>query len=259
MFVLLVDFKGRKYLVAKGQDLHCNFGMIKWVDIEAAGVGNLVKSNKNKFFNIATPNIIDYIEKAKRGPQAMTLKDMSLVAGYAGIKSGSKVLEAGTGSGLFTMYLAHTVYPQKITTYEIREDFRNIALKNFTRFEIENVDSHLRDIYGGIEGVDYEAVLLDLTEPWKVVPHLEKALKMGGTLVSYSPSINQSRQLVEVLDGYMHETFETILRNWKADKMSPNTRMLGHTGFLTIARKMRQPNAKGEIESIPMENQGDME
>jgi len=65
------------------------------------------------------------------------------------------------------------------------------------------------------------------------------ALKVGGIMVSYSPSINQSRQLAEVLDDYMHQTFEAILRNWKAPKMSPDTRMLGHTGFLTVARRLK--------------------
>lgn len=237
--ILLIDEKGRRYLIREGEDLHCSYGMVKWGDVLAAGTGGVVKSNMGAGFNIIGPSILDFIGKAKRGPQAMTLKDMGLIVAYSGIHSGSRVLEAGTGSGLFTMYLAHIVYPAQVVTYEVRDDFQKIALKNFEKFGITNVKPQLRDIYEGVDEIDLDAVLLDLTEPWRVVPVIKEKLKVGGTLVSYSPSINQSRQLAEVLDDYQHETFETILRHWKATKMSPDTRMLGHTGFLTVARKLK--------------------
>jgi tRNA (adenine57-N1/adenine58-N1)-methyltransferase len=236
---LLIDEKGRRYLVEDGKDFHCSYGMVTGMDIEAAGVGGVVMSNKGRGLNVVEPSILDFIAKAKRGPQAMTLKDMSLIAGYAGIRSGSRVLEAGTGSGLFTMYLAHVVHPADVVTYEIREDFAAIARKNFERFNIRNVKSEIRDVYAGTDEMNLDAVFLDLTEPWRVVPVVKDKLKVGGTLISYSPSINQSRQIAEVLNDYLHETFETILRHWKADKMSPDTRMLGHTGFLTVARKLK--------------------
>lgn len=238
---LLIDSKRRKYLVEDGQDLHCSMGHVKAADILDAGVGGLVKSNKGDTFNIIEPSVLDYIKKAKRGPQAMTIKDMALATGYAGIRSGSRVVEAGTGSGLFTMYLASVVYPEKVCTYELREDFFNLAKKNFIRFGAENITQKMGDIHEGIDESGLDAVFLDLAEPWMVVPHLSKSLGIGGTLVSYSPSINQSRQLCEQLDGFMASTFETLLRNWKAFQMSPDTRMLGHTGFLTVARKLRQP------------------
>ncbi|MBD3389102.1 MAG: tRNA (adenine-N1)-methyltransferase [Candidatus Altiarchaeales archaeon] len=236
---LLIDEKGRKYLLGEGKDLHCNYGMIRAKDIEKAGVGGLVESNKGRKFNVLEPDILDFISKAKRGPQAMTLKDMGLISGYAGLESGSRVLEAGTGSGLLTMYLAHIVRPADVITYEVREDHARVARENFERFGIGNVDSRIGDLYDGIGEEGLDAVLLDLTEPWRVVPHLEGSLRVGGRLVSYSPSINQSRQLADVLEGYMHETFECILRHWKADTMRPDTRMLGHTGFLTVARKLK--------------------
>jgi tRNA (adenine57-N1/adenine58-N1)-methyltransferase catalytic subunit len=236
--ILLLDPKGRKYLVEEGEDLHCSHGMVRWADIATFGEGSVVKSNKGAEFRVIPPSIVDYIAKAKRGPQAMTLKDMGLIAAYSGICSGSHVLEAGTGSGLFTMYLAHIVQPADVVTYEVREDFQKIAKKNFERFRIKNIRAELRDIYEGVEDKVFDAVFLDLAEPWKVIPHIREKLRVGGTLISYSPSINQSRQIAESLSDYRHETFETILRHWKPDKMSPDTRMLGHTGFLTVARKL---------------------
>jgi tRNA (adenine57-N1/adenine58-N1)-methyltransferase len=236
---LLIDHNGDTYLVNEGNDLHTKYGFVRAEPIFSALPGAIVESNTGVKFTVLEPNIIDFIFKAKRGPQAMTLKDMGMAAAYAGIHSGSRVLESGTGSGLFTMFLAHTVYPETVVTYEIREDFAAIARKNFERFKIDNVRLELRDTYAGIDEKGLDAVFLDLTEPWRVVPHLEGALKVGGVVVSYSPSINQSRQIAEVLEGaYQHETFECILRNWKADTMRPDTRMLGHTGFLTVARKL---------------------
>ena len=150
-------------MLRDGEDLHCSYGMVRWADIEAAGIGGVVKSNKGVGFNVLEPSILDFIAKAKRGPQAMTLKDMGLAVAYSGIHSGSRVLEAGTGSGLFTMYLAHIVYPEDVVTYEVREDFRNIAKKNFERFDIKNVKSELRDIYEGVDELGLDAVFLDLT------------------------------------------------------------------------------------------------
>ncbi len=236
---LLVDPKGGKYLVERGRDFHTKYGFVKSDAVASAEPGAVVESNTGIRFSVLDPDVRDYLEKARRGPQAMTLKDMSMAAGYAGISSGSRVLESGTGSGLFTMFLAHVVYPETVVTYELREDFADIAKCNFERFGVKNVRLELRDTYLGIDERGLDAVFLDLTEPWKVVPNLTEALGVGGTLVSYSPSINQSRQLTEALnEGWLHETFENILRNWKADTMRPDTQMLGHTGFLTVARKL---------------------
>jgi tRNA (adenine57-N1/adenine58-N1)-methyltransferase len=236
---LLLDRKGGKYLVQGGGDLHTKYGMVSAADIDSSKPGDVVKSNTSQEFTVLEPDIIDFIKKAKRGPQAMTLKDMSLITGFAALRSGSRVVEAGTGSGLLSMHLAYVVHPAKLVTYEIREDFADIARGNFKRFGVENVELKVDDVYEGIEESGLDAVVLDLAEPWRVVPNLEGALRIGGRLISYSPSINQSRQLAEVLEDYMHGTFECMLRDWKPLKMSPDTRMLGHTGFLTVARRLK--------------------
>jgi tRNA (adenine57-N1/adenine58-N1)-methyltransferase len=255
---LLIDHKGVRYLVNEGCDLHSRYGVVRADAIFSAAPGATVESNTGIKFRVLEPNILDYISKARRGPQAMTLKDMGLAVAYSGIRSGSRVLESGTGSGLFTMYLSHVVRPETVVTYELREDFADIARKNFERFGADNVRLELRDTYAGIDEKGLDAVFLDLAEPWRVVPHLREALKVGGILVSYSPSINQSRQLAEVLGGYMHETFETMLRDWKPDKMSPDTRMLGHTGFLTVARKLTQSSSpEGSLPPASLEKAED--
>ncbi|HHQ44559.1 MAG TPA: tRNA (adenine-N1)-methyltransferase [Candidatus Altiarchaeales archaeon] len=236
---LLTDAKGRSYLVSEGKDLHCNWGVVKAQDIDKAKAGEIVESNKAMKFHVLNPDILDYIKKARRGPQAVTLKDMGLITAYAGIHSGSKVVEAGTGSGLLSMYLAHTINPGKLVTYELREDFRAIAIENFERFGFKNIESKLQNIYDGVDEKELDAIILDLPEPWDVIPHAQKALKVGGRIVSYSPSVNQVNKFSTALpEIFSQETFECIQRHWKPDTMRPDTQMIGHTGFLTVARKL---------------------
>ncbi|MDD5112018.1 MAG: methyltransferase domain-containing protein [Candidatus Altiarchaeota archaeon] len=235
--MLLVDDHGNTYLIKGDAEFHTKYGLLTAAQIKNAKPGDLLTSNTGRTFHVIEPNITDYVQKASRGPQAMTLKDLSIIAGFTGLHSGSRVLEAGTGSGVLSIFLANIVAPAVLSTYDIREDFAEIARKNFAKFGITNIEAKLKDIYSGIDETDLDLVTLDLAEPWLAVPHATKALKIGGYLSSYSPSISQSKKLVDSLgEGYWHETFETLKRDWKMDAVRPHTQMLGHTGFITIAR-----------------------
>lgn len=233
-----MDEKGCTYLTTAEKDLHTKYGFVKAGEIKKTKPGELVESNIGKKFRVLHPNFIDFMEKAKRGPQTISLKDCGLIAAYTGVTSGSRVVDAGTGSGLMAMFLAHIVDPEILTTYEIREDFAEIAKSNFEKFSIKNIKLKLKSIYEGIEEKNLDLVVLDLPEPWIVVEHVTKSLKVGAYLVSYSPSINQSKKFYEELKKYnfTSETLECVVRNWDLEKLRPHTRMLAHTGFITIAR-----------------------
>ncbi|MBM3309624.1 MAG: methyltransferase domain-containing protein, partial [Candidatus Altiarchaeales archaeon] len=218
-------------------DFHTKYGFLTEAQLKKAKPGDVLESNTGRKFFVSTPNVTDFVQKAKRGPQAMTLKDLSLIAGFTGLHSGSKVVEAGTGSGVLSIFIANIIAPAKLVSYEIREDFAEIAKKNFEKFGIKNIEVRMKDIYQGIDEKNLDLVSLDLAEPWLAVPHATKALKVGGYLSSYSPSISQSKKLVDALgENFQQETFETLKREWKMDAVRPHTQMLGHTGFLTIAR-----------------------
>jgi tRNA (adenine57-N1/adenine58-N1)-methyltransferase catalytic subunit len=58
---------------------------------------------------------------------------------------------------------------------------------------------------------------------------------------AYLPTTGQVQQLVLALpaQGFLHiETFEVLRRGWHVTERSvrPDHRMIGHTGFLTVAR-----------------------
>jgi len=235
---LLIDEKGRTYLVKGNSDLHTNYGVIKASELEKKQPGDIVESNTGRKFRILNPNFLDFLHKAKRGPQTISLKDCGIIAAYTGVHSGSRVVDAGTGSGILSMFLANIVYPEILTTYEIRDDFAQIAKENFERFGIKNVKIRIQDIYNGIDEKNLDLITLDLSEPWTVVEHAKKGLKTGGYLVSYSPSIEQSKKFCDSIDGFMSETIECLVRNWNMKTVRPHSMMLAHTGFITIARFM---------------------
>src|SRR2546430_17330871 len=93
-----------------------------------------------------------------------------------------------------------------------------------------------RNAYEGIEETDLDRVVLDLPEPWQVVPHAATALRSGGVYVSYVPTIPQVMQTVEALHRAqvfaMIQTFETLLRTWNIEGRSvrPDLRMIAHSG-----------------------------
>lgn len=149
------------------------------------------------------------------------------------------------------MALLRAVGPRGlVVTYEMREDFARTALQNIDRYmgPVPNLVSLRKNAYEGIEllddGVPFDRVVLDLPEPWQVIPHAAKALRSGGIYESFVPTVPQVMQTVEALERTtvfaMVETFETLLRTWSVQGRSvrPDHRMVAHSGFITVARKV---------------------
>jgi tRNA (adenine57-N1/adenine58-N1)-methyltransferase len=237
---LLIDEKGRHYLVKGNADVHTNYGVIKAEQFTDKNVGKMIEAHTGRKYFLVKPGMIDYLEKAKRGPQTISLKDCGIVAAYTGIKPGCRVLDCGTGSGIMSMFLANLVYPETLISYEVREDFAAIAKENFERTGIANIRLEMRDIYEGIGETELDVIHLDVPEPWKVIEHAKKALKVGGFLVSYSPSIEQNKKFYDSLTGFESETVECLVRGWDMKVVRPHSRMLSHTGFMTFARLIRR-------------------
>jgi tRNA (adenine57-N1/adenine58-N1)-methyltransferase len=152
------------------------------------------------------------------------------------------------GSGALTMALLRAVGPEgRVITYEQREEFARRALANIhTRMgEVTNLVVRLRPVEDGLaEEEPVDRVLLDLPEPWRLTEALTAVLRPGGILVVYVPTIIQSHQVSEALRHDPHwalvETFETLMRPWNIEGQSvrPFHRMVAHTGFLTVARRV---------------------
>jgi tRNA (adenine57-N1/adenine58-N1)-methyltransferase len=191
------------------------------------------------------PTLSDFVLKMPRGAQVIYPKDLGPILMLADIYPGARVFESGVGSGALSMTLLRA--GAEIVGYELREDFANNAQKNVESFLGPEASSRykveVRSSYDGIDCSGIDRMVLDLPEPWQVVPHAAKALRPGGILVSYSPSIVQSQTITQALEYHgfsMVQTLEILLRTWHIEGQSvrPDHRMVAHTGFLTSARKL---------------------
>ncbi len=189
------------------------------------------------------PTLAEVVLKMPRGAQVIYPKDLGPILVMADIFPGARVLEAGLGSGALSMTLLRA--GARVTGYELRPDFAARAVANVTGFlgasVLERYLVEVRDVYEGIAEKGLDRVVLDLPEPWRAVKHAAEALRPGGIIVSYLPSISQVATLREALtsSGFaMAETIEVLQRSWHIEGQSvrPDHRMVGHTGFLTGAR-----------------------
>jgi len=236
----------RTYLVKVEADksFHTHKGYIQLGDLIGKEYGTRIASSMDIEFVALKPNIRDYIFKTNRRTQISYPKDISLIIMFSGIGPGSRVVEAGTGTGALTSAIAHYIKPAgRVYTYEVRQEFAKNAKKNLERAKLlEYVELKEGDVTEGIEEKDLDAVILDMATPWLVVPHAYTALKGSGVLVSFSPTIDQVVKAVEALTDYGFvgiETVETLMRFMQVvrGKTRPQTVMTGHTGYLTFARK----------------------
>jgi tRNA (adenine57-N1/adenine58-N1)-methyltransferase len=245
--VLLYLNRKRTYLVRveKGKSFHTHKGFIQFDDLIGKQYGSIVKSNLNVEFAALKPALKDYIFKSMRKTQIMYPKDIALIVMLSGIGPGSRVVEAGTGTGALSTALAYYLKPNgRVYSYEIREEFIKTAKKNLERAKVaEYVELKNKDVTEGIDEREVDAVILDLATPWLVVPHAYRALKGSGALTSFSPTIDQVVKTVESLkeNNFVDiETFECLLRGMQIEKgkTRPETLMTGHTGYITTARKI---------------------
>jgi tRNA (adenine57-N1/adenine58-N1)-methyltransferase len=242
--VMIVDRKKRHYLVtlATGKEFHTHKGVVRHDDLIGLPEGSWVTSTRAERYVTLRPTLEDTILLMPRGAQVIYPKDLGAIVLLADVGPGVRVLESGVGSGALSIALLRA--GADVTGYEIREDFANRARHNVEEFlgpaALERYHVELRDCYEGIDG-RVERVILDLPEPWQVVPHAERAMVTGGTLLAYTPSIVQAARTREALAvGPWAEckTIEILHRSWhvEGDAVRPDHRMVAHTGFLTYAR-----------------------
>jgi tRNA (adenine57-N1/adenine58-N1)-methyltransferase catalytic subunit len=244
--VLLIDSKNRRHLVslAAGGQFHSHAGVLEHDEILGREEGISVRSSLGARLVVLRPTLAEYVLKMPRGAQVIYPKDLGPILVLADVFPGAQVLESGIGSGALTTTLLRAVGPTgHVQGYELRADFADRAQRNVESFlgPDQPLTVEVRDVYDGIELEDLDRILLDLPEPWQVVKHAERALRSGGILLSYLPTILQVARLREELDNSafgMAETVEILQRSWHIDGQSvrPDHRMVAHTGFLTHAR-----------------------
>ena len=234
-----------KLKVEEGKRFHTKKGFIELGDLIGKPYGVTVTSSLGGQFYVLKPLIRDRVLKTDRYTQVLYPKDISYILFQMDLGSGSKVVEAGTGSGALTMAMANAVRPDgMIYSYDISEKHQGKAAGNIEKSMLMPwVELGIHDITEGIPHEDVDAVFLDMAVPWRVVPHAWEALAGSGVFMSFSPTIEQVMKTTEQLRKHPFieiETIELLLREITVDfnKTRPKTQMIGHSGYLTSARKV---------------------
>jgi len=249
--VIFYDEKDKSYsqkLTPHGK-LMTHRGIIEHNNVIGKEEGELISTNTGKVFLALRPTLSEFIRKMGRKSAIIQPKDIGMILVWADIYPGLRVVEAGSGSGALLLALARTIGERgEVVSYDVREDLQEVARKNAVRFlgEIPNLKFKIKDIYAGIDEKDVDRIILDLPTPWEAISTLKESLRPGGIALSYVPTIIQSDKFVKALQEDRNfsliETMELILRTWNIEGLSvrPQHRMIGHTGFITVARRIKR-------------------
>ena len=257
--VLLYLDPRRTWLVQVKKDsppFHTHAGIVEISSIIGRSFGEELKTTLGESFRLLRPVTLDYIMKSERRTQIVYPKDFAYISARSGLRSGSKVLECGTGSGALTSYFASIVAPSGLVhTFEEREDFFSIAKKNvqkagladLVKFENKNLLS-----VTDIPDSSYDLALLDTGDPWSLLRVAHKALRGSGFAFCVCPTTNQLETVAIEMKGHFCdiESVEIMLRHMEAreGKTRPSMRMIGHTCYLISGRKIFP--SEGDIENI---------
>jgi tRNA (adenine57-N1/adenine58-N1)-methyltransferase len=252
--VLLQDAKGRRYLVTlqAGATFHTHRGRLAHDELIGQAEGEVVATDLGQRLLVLRPTLSDWVVKMPRGAQVIYPKTISLMVMTADVQPGMTVLEAGAGSGALSIALLQALSPGgRLISFEVRPEFADQARRNVEAWFGKAPDAwDLRcgDVLDGMGGAGpVDRVLLDLLEPWLVVPPAVDVLAAGGVLVAFVATVPQVMRTVEALEATRRfgliETAEAIMRPWHVDGLAvrPEHRMIGHTGFLVSARRVSAP------------------
>ena len=243
--LVLLDNRGRKHSVPPGEGMVRVEGLGTFDASKLRGqIGRRVAVGGMRFIVLEASGQ-DLRETMARGPQTLAAKDVALLLYTADIGAGARVVEAGAGSGALTVALARAVGPGgRVMSYDVREEALRIARTNVAAAGIASVvDFRLGDVRKGIPEHDVDAVVLDLVDPWMATAAAWDALRPCGHFASFSPNMEQVKETVAALRARPfvdHRTVEVIEREMEVRDIGvrPSFAPLGHTGYLTFARKV---------------------
>lgn len=247
-WALLIDRVGRRFLTrirARG-DFHSHHGVLPYDHIVGKDEGSRLETSLGRPLWVFRPRLQDYVMEMPRSATIVYPKDMGILLMWGDIFPGARVLEAGAGSGAMAMTLLRAIGPTgTLVTYEIRPDMIKRSRQNVEGLlgPQANWTLYEHDIYESIADGPFDRVVLDIPEPGRAAAHAAAALVPGGIMCSYVPNVPQVQATVEAYratGAFVDiETYEAIVRPWtvRGPSARPAHGTIGHTGFLTFARK----------------------
>lgn len=245
--IQLVGLRHKSFIftLSPGGELHTHRGVVKHDELIGKTWGSQICSHNGSPFFLLQPSVQDILKNTKRATQIMYPKEIGYILLQMGIIPGSKVIEAGTGSGSFTTALAlYTGEKGKIFSYEIKSDTQDIAKKSLEKLGLANrVEFKVKDIALGFDEIGVDAIFLDVANAYDFISTVKRSLKSGGYFGCILPTTNQVVKLLTELrrnDFAFIDVCDISLKYYKAEplRFRPADRMIAHTGYLIFARSV---------------------
>jgi len=248
--VQLTDAKGKMHSITLqlNQEWHTHNGWLVHNEIIGLPEGSVVETTGGLKFLAFKPLLSDYVLSMPRGATIIYPKDSAAILGIADIKPGVRVLEAGVGSGALAISLIRAVGPSGfVASFERREEFANVAEKNVRHYFGEKPDNWsltLGSVQDAIHEEKFDRVVLDMLAPWECVDLASEVLVPGGVFLCYVATTTQLSNIAEAIKSCGNftepESSELIVRGWHHEGLAvrPQHRMIGHTAFLIMARRL---------------------
>ncbi|MGF1503904.1 MAG: tRNA (adenine-N1)-methyltransferase [Anaerolineae bacterium] len=238
-------------ILQPGDKLQTHRGILHHDDLIGSLLGSQVRTHLGYTYYLLIPTTDEIVRSSKRNSQIIYPKDTGYLIMRLGIRPGSRVLEAGTGSGGLTMALASIVGDEgHVYSYDLRDDMQQLAGQNLAQIGLRHrVTFRQGRAEDGFEETGLDAVIFDLRRPWEALDSARAALRGSGALGSIIPTNNQLIDLIEALDAHSGfgfiEAEELILRPYKTipARVRPDDRIIGHTGFLVFGRAVFEEDA----------------
>jgi len=243
--IVLLDPKGRRFWLPSAE------GPVRVEGLGVVDVARLRGKEGRKVDLAGRPLVVlrastmDALSHLERAAQTIGAKDIASLLLRADVRPGGHVVEGGSGTGSLTLALARTVGPAgSVVSYDLRPKALSMARGNVRRAGLaEIVAFHEGDIRTGITEREQDAVFLDIPDPWAAIPGAWNALRPCGHLATFSPNMEQVKETVAALRAHPFidvSTIELIEREMEVREVGvrPSFAALGHTGYLTFARKV---------------------
>ncbi len=245
MPLLLMDSRGRKYLASGSGPM-----------IEVRGVGTFdaarLTSSVGRSIRIGDRSFLvleasgpDLQATLQREAQTISSKDLASILFQADVVPGRRVLEAGVGSGGLTVALARAVGSAgRVIGLDLREESLQAARRNLEMAGVADVvELRIADVREGVPERGLDTAILDIPDPWAAIPAVWEALRPCGHLASFSPNMEQVKETAAALRKKPFvdvRTIELIEREMEVRDVGvrPSFAALGHTGYLSFARKV---------------------
>ncbi|WP_424003120.1 methyltransferase domain-containing protein [Haloarcula salina] len=230
----------REYLLDPGERFESDLGILEIPeDVEP---GDVVETHLGNGFTVRRLRGPDLFNHLERTGAPMMPRDVGLVVGKTGVAAGDRVLDAGTGTGILSAYMGRL--GADVVTYERDPEFAEVARQNMAVAGVEDaVEVRTGDVTDDLDQLSgFDVLTLDTEDAPTVVERTPTLLQRGGSLAVYSPFVENTRAAAEAATEVgleQIETLDTIQREMDFDDRGsrPSTGGVGHTGYLTFARR----------------------